>query len=104
MSIHAGVPMFNTCWEFIKKVGSSWSEDKVTSLSAALAYYTIFSITPLLVICISLAGLFLGEEAARGQIVDQISSLVGHETGKQIQSMVQSASKPSRAILAQCAG
>ncbi|MBA2650190.1 MAG: YihY/virulence factor BrkB family protein [Legionella sp.] len=96
--------MFKNIWAFTKKVAYSWKEDKVASLSASLAYYTIFSLTPLLIICIALAGLFLGEEAARGQIVDQISSLVGHETGKQLQSMIESANKPKTAIFAQAGG
>ncbi len=96
--------MKNNVWKFIKQVFSSWSEDNVASMAAALAYYTLFALTPLLIIAISLSGLFLGPEAARGQIVDQISGLVGHETGKQIQQMIESANKPVTALFAQVLG
>lgn len=96
--------MWANFWTSTKKVLAAWSEDKVSRLSAALAYYTLFSIAPLLIICISLAGFFFGPEAARGQIVEQISGLVGPETGMQIQTMIQSANKPNTAIFAQIAG
>ncbi len=62
--------------------------DNATRLSAALAYYAIFSLAPLVVILISMVGLVYGEEAARGQIADQISGLVGEQAGETIQTAV----------------
>lgn len=93
-----------TYWIIIKKIANAWSEDNVPRLSAALAYYTIFSITPLLIIGVALLGLFLGTEASRGHIVDYISGSIGHEAGLQIQNMIISASKPKSAKIAQLAG
>jgi membrane protein len=93
-----------TIGALLKKILTSWSEDNIPRLSAALAYYTIFSITPLLIIAVALLGLFLGPEASRGQIVDYISSHIGHETGTQIQNMIISASKPKSAKIAQFVG
>ncbi len=91
-------------WTVLKKIAVAWSEDNVPRLSAALAYYTIFSITPLLIIGVALLGLFLGPEASRGQIVDYISSIIGNDAGLQIQNMIISASKPKSAKIAQFAG
>lgn len=57
--------------------------------SASLAYYTVFSLAPLLVLAISLAALFFGQEAAEGEVFDEINGLVGAETASQIQTMIQ---------------
>ncbi|MFO7170672.1 MAG: YhjD/YihY/BrkB family envelope integrity protein, partial [Chloroflexota bacterium] len=65
--------------ELLKQTFNDWNEDKAPRLAAALAYYTAFSLAPLLVIAIAIAGLVFGEEAARGQIVGQIGGLVGPE-------------------------
>lgn len=73
---------------------AEWNEDNVPLLAAALAYYTIFSLAPLLIIAIAIVGAVFGEEAARGEIVRQIQGLVGVEGAKFIQSMVQNASQP----------
>lgn len=79
----------------LKETFGNWREDQCMRLSAALAYYSIFSIAPLLIIAISMAGLFLGADAARGRIETQLKSYVGEPTAKAVQSMVQSASKPA---------
>jgi membrane protein len=84
----------------IKQSASEWADDKAPRLGAALSYYTIFSISPLLVIVIAIAGLWFGEEAAHNQIFHQISGLVGEEGGKAIQSLLVSANKPEEGILA----
>ncbi len=96
--------MLQNFWVFSKEVVSAWAKNRVASLSAALAYYTLFSLTPILLICIALVGLFFGHEAAQGKILDEIGSMVGQETGKQIQTMIETASKPASAILAQLLG
>jgi membrane protein len=61
----------------IKETVDEWNRDNVTQMAAALAYYTLFSIAPLLVIAVAVAGAVFGEEAARGEIVKQIQGLVG---------------------------
>jgi membrane protein len=80
-------------WGLIKGAFSGWSEDKVPRLGAALAYYTVFSLAPLLIIIISIAGFFFGDEAARGEIVGQFRGLVGEEGGKAIQTMIENAGR-----------
>jgi membrane protein len=74
----------------LKNAASDWVDDGAMRLSSSLAYYAIFSLAPLLVIVISMAGLFFGEEAARGQLSQEISTLAGWRAGEAIQSAVQS--------------
>ena len=78
----------------LKETVTEWNEDKVPLWAAALAYYTVFSLAPLLLIAISIAGAFFGEEAARGEIVGQIQGLVGQDGASVIQSMIQNTQKP----------
>ena len=88
----------------IVETWKEWNSDNAPRLGAALAYYTVLSIAPLLVLVIAIAGLVLGEEAARGQLMAQISDLVGREGGEAIQTMVQNASKPSSGVIASIIG
>ncbi len=76
----------------LKETFSEWMEDQAPTLGAALAYYTVFSLAPVLIIAISIAGLVFGKEAAQGQIFDQLRGLLGDESGRAIQVMVQNAS------------
>jgi membrane protein len=82
----------------------SWMEDNALRLSAALAYYSIFSIAPLLVIAISVAGLVLGEEAVRGQLEPQLAGHLGAQAAEGVQALVESASKPSEGWLGTAVG
>src|SRR4051794_8291061 len=77
----------------ISETFSEWTEDKASRLAAALAYYTLFSLAPLMVIIIAIAGLFLGPEAARGQISTQIDNLIGTQGAEAIQTLIQNASQ-----------
>ncbi|MBD1910282.1 MULTISPECIES: YihY/virulence factor BrkB family protein [unclassified Leptolyngbya] len=77
----------------LKATYAEWTEDKVPRLAAALAYFTIFSLAPLLVIAISIAALFFGEEAARGQIVGQIQGLLGQEGASFVEAMIVNANR-----------
>ncbi len=81
-------------WPFIKQIASEWSKDSVPRLGAALAYYTALSLAPLLVIALSVAALFFGDQAARSQLDEQLDSLVGAQGGKAIQDMIASANQP----------
>ena len=84
-----------------KQTASEWMEDDAPSLGAALAYYTVFSLAPLMTIAIAIAGFFLGAEAAQGQIFDELRGLLGVEGGKAVEEMVQSASaQPTAGIVA----
>ena len=73
-----------TAWSLARETLESWSDDYASSMGAALAYYTMFSIAPLLLIVISVAGLFFGEEAARGEILDQLEGLMGAQGAQEI--------------------
>lgn len=79
---------------------SEYSKDKVPRLAAALSYYTIFSIAPLLIIVIAVAGAVFGEEAARGAIAVQLQGLVGESGATVIQNAIESASKPKQGTIA----
>lgn len=85
----------------LKEAVSDWIDDGAMRLSSSLAYYAIFSLAPLLVILISIAGLVFGEEAARGQLSQQIAVLAGQGAGDAIQAAVQSsASQKSGGVMA----
>lgn len=86
---------FRAIWQLLKQTFDEWNEDKASRLAAALAYYTIFSIAPLLVIAIAIAGLVFGEEAARGEIVAQIQGLVGRSGAEVIETAIQNANQPA---------
>jgi membrane protein len=85
---------------FLREVHAEWSKDDALSLGAALAYYTVFSMAPLLVLVIAIAGLALGQAAAQGEIVTQVAGLVGPGGAKAIEEMIARASGPKAGIVA----
>src|SRR5689334_22796550 len=91
-------------WPLIKESVSQWSDDYAPSMGAALAYYTIFSIAPLLIIAIAVAGFFFGADAARGEIFSQLRGLIGDEGAAAIQGLVKSASSTGTGTFAAIAG
>jgi membrane protein len=88
----------------LKETFNRWSEDAAPRMAAALSYYTVFSMAPLLILAISIAGLVLGRDAAQGKIVEQISGLVGVQSAAAIQSMIQAANRPSKGVFAGVVG
>jgi membrane protein len=86
---------FKGIWEVLKKSFSGFSDDKVMKLSASLAYYTVFSIGPMIIVIIYVAGLIYGREAVQGTIFGQIQGLVGSSAAAQIQAMIKNASLQS---------
>jgi membrane protein len=80
-------------WRIAKNAATEFIADSGMKLSAALAYYTIFSIGPVLIIIISLAGIFYGKEAVQGKIYYQINGLVGNSAAIQIQDIIQNIEK-----------
>ena len=85
-------------WSLTKSAGSSWIDDYAPSMGAALSYYTVFSLAPLLLIVVSVAGLVFGEEAVRGQLFGQLRGLMGQEAATAVQGLLASVSKPSHGI------
>ena len=89
----------------LKEAGSEWIEDHAPTLGAALAYYTVFSLAPLLIIIIGVAGLVFGPEAAQGQIFEQLRGLLGEAGAKSMQDLVENANaKPATGIFATLIG
>jgi membrane protein len=80
-------------WRILKKAATEFMADHGMKLSASLSYYTIFSIGPVLIIIISLAGIFYGREAVQGKIYGQINGLVGNSAAVQIQEIIQNIEK-----------
>ena len=91
-------------WILTKAAASSWVDDYAQSMGAALAYYTMFSIAPLLLIVISVAGLIFGAEAARGEIVGQLRGLMGQQGAEAVQGLLESAKKPAESVTGALAG
>jgi membrane protein len=88
----------------LKMTADNWFIHKVPRLGAALAFYTMLSIAPLLVVVIAIAGFFFGRQAAQGQIVWQIQDLVGRDGAEAIQTMLKGAYKPAAGALATMLG
>ena len=88
----------------IHRAVADWIEDGALSMSAALAYYSVFSIAPLIIIAIYIAGVFFGPEAVRGQLDEQIRSYVGSKAAEAVQTLVQSAYRPAQGWLAATMG
>lgn len=95
---------FRNTWTLFKETASAWKADEVPRLSGALAYYTLLSLAPLLVLAVSVAGLVFGAEAARGQIADELSQLMGPEASQGIQTILAHAKKPDEGIMGSIIG
>ncbi|HEV7329895.1 MAG TPA: YihY/virulence factor BrkB family protein [Flavisolibacter sp.] len=91
---------FGLVWLSLKESFKEFGRDKVTKLSASLAYYTVFSLAPLLVLIISISGLIFGQHAVEGNIENQISSIVGPEAAVQVQEMIKNASLTGQSTMA----
>ena len=91
-------------FRLLKEAFKEWSDDRAPVLGAALAYYTIFSIGPLLVAVIGIVGLVLGPDAASGQVADTLKGFLGEDGAKTVQSIIVGASKPTDGIIATIIG
>lgn len=91
-------------WGLIPDTFRLWSEDKVPRLGAALAYYSVFSIAPLLVIVIAVAGFVFGEQAAEGRVEREVRSTLGAPTAEALQAMIVKARETGRGTLATLIG
>ncbi|MGV2866562.1 YihY/virulence factor BrkB family protein [Achromobacter sp. AGC39] len=87
-------------YALVKQTVTNWLDDYAPSMGAAIAFYTVFSLAPLLIIVIGIAGFFWGREAAQGQLLDQVSAMVGAEGGKAVESVVLGAQEPAQGIAA----
>lgn len=78
----------------LRETFQEWQEDKASRIAAALAYYTVFSISPLLVIAIAIAGAFFGEQQAQDQINEQLTTLIGADGARPVLMALNNISQP----------
>ena len=91
--------------KLVKAAASAWVADYAPSMGAALSYYSVFSMAPLLLVVISIAGLVFGEDAVRGEVFGQLQSLLGPEAAKAVEAILASVSdKPAEGVLSTVIG
>jgi len=97
-------PADPTWWGIVKSAGLQWVGHKDARLGAALSYYSVFSIGPLILIVIAVAGLLFGQDAVRGEVTGTLKGLLGDTGAKAIEAMLAEASKPKEGMLATIIG
>ena len=90
----------NPVVSLLREVIRQWQEDRAVAHGAALAYYTIFSLAPLLLLVIAIVGLVFGRKAAQGQLMGQIQGMMGPDGARMIEGMIAKASRPASGIVA----
>lgn len=97
--------MIKSSLQLLKRATIAWNDDSITMHGAALSYFTVFSIAPLVLVAISIAGLVFGAEASQGRIFSEMQNLLGADGARSIQSLVANASqKPSNGVIATVLG
>jgi len=91
-------------WRMTKAAAKAWVDDYASSMGAALSYYTLFSLAPLLVIVIAVAGMMFGQDAAQGEIVAQLRGIMGEEGAVAVQGLLKAAREPTRGVVATIVG
>jgi membrane protein len=87
-----------------KETAKEWSDDDASRLAAALAFYTLLSLAPLLVIIVAIAGMALGQDAARGKLTAELAGVVGREAAKGIEAVLASAKSPTGGLVGSVVG
>lgn len=90
--------------QLIKATFKDWADDEAPRLGAALAYYTVFSLAPLLLIAIGIAGIVFGEQAVQGQLVGQLGGLLGQQGAQLLQTMIANSAKGGGGWISTIAG
>ena len=91
-------------WTLVKTAVAAWSDDYAPSMGAALSYYSVFSLGPLLLIVISVAGLVFGQDAVRGELFGQLRGMMGAEAAKGVEALLAGVSKPAQGAVATAIG
>jgi membrane protein len=86
-------------WALVRDSAYAWSDDRASRKGAALAYYMAFSMAPILIVAIAIAGLVFGSAAAKGQIFSEMQRVLGPTGARVVQAMVMSAGRPGRGTL-----
>jgi YihY family inner membrane protein len=95
---------FSQQWGMIQAAGKAWLDDYATSMGAALSYYTLFSLAPLLIIVIAVAGMVFGEQAAQGEIVSQLRGIMGVDGALAVEGLLKAAREPVKGVVATISG
>ena len=98
------IPSWKQGWQLTKSAIQAWSDDYAPSMGAALSYYTLFSIAPLLLIVISVAGMLFGEKAVQGEVTQSLQYLMGEDGAKAVEGLLLSVSEPKEGIIATVIG
>src|SRR6202049_3607664 len=99
-----GADMFGNAWALVSGTVNAFIDDEALTRGAAIAFYTVTSIGPVLLIVVAIAGLAFGQDAARGAIVSQLSGLMGQESAELLQNVIRSASGKPSGIFASALG
>ena len=91
-------------WQIFLAAANAWMDDYAPSMGAALSYYALFSLAPLLVLIIAIAGMVFGQDAAQGAIIAQFQSIMGKEGAAALQGLLKAAREPSTGIVASIVG
>jgi membrane protein len=91
-------------WQIVMAAANAWMDDYAPSMGAALSYYTLFSLAPLLVLIIAIAGMVFGQDAAQGAIIAQLQGIMGEEGATAVQGLLKAAREPSTGIVASIVG
>jgi membrane protein len=96
----AAMKYLSEAWTITKTAAFDWMEDRAAQLGAALAFYSVLSLAPLLVIAVSVAGFVFGQEAARGELDTQIEGMVGPQGATAVEDIIENANQPAKGTLA----
>ncbi|UEM22348.1 YihY/virulence factor BrkB family protein [Skermanella mucosa] len=91
---------FGKAWRILVTAFNGWLEDRAASMGAAIAFYTLFSLAPMLLLIIAITGLVFGPEAAQGALMGQLEGMMGREGAAALQAMIASAGKPVSGTIA----
>ena len=91
-------------WSIVKEAAVSWAEHRDARQGAALAYYSVFSIGPVIVIAVAIAGLAFGHDAVNGEVAEFIKGMIGDTGAEAVQAMLADASRPRQGVLATILG
>jgi membrane protein len=101
---YSRVSLLGTLTALLRQAGSAWLADNAPRLGAALAFYTLFSLAPVLIVAVSVAGFVFGEKAAQGEIVRQFQGLMGAQGATAIETIIQSTNRPALGMFATTLG
>jgi membrane protein len=95
---------YKTIWSILRKTFAAWNEHEAPRLGAALAFYTILSLAPLVIIVLAIVALVFGHATAQSQLLGQVESMIGHQGSEAVKGMIEQAQKPASGTVASIIG